>query len=132
MPREGREIHVEGTDHSFSAPVLLRVPVAIWNLIPENAAYSFGASLRLVTPWPITKTQRPKTVWTIYFSLITNKTDILLPKLLETTAFSVIRFNPTPNPRIPMEVSRRLHAIPYSCFRTQQMRNSFKMNSRGH
>jgi uncharacterized membrane protein YjfL (UPF0719 family) len=41
VPINGREIHVEGRWGSFSTLLLLRMPVEVWNLLPENPAYSF-------------------------------------------------------------------------------------------
>jgi uncharacterized membrane protein YjfL (UPF0719 family) len=41
VPISGREIHVEGLWGSFSTLLLLRMPVEVWNLLPENPAYSF-------------------------------------------------------------------------------------------
>jgi hypothetical protein len=40
-PSEAEKIHVEGKYDSFSTLLLLRMPVSIWNLLPENPAYSF-------------------------------------------------------------------------------------------
>jgi len=40
-PPEAKDIRIEGTYDSFSTLVLLRMPVTIWNLLPENSAYSF-------------------------------------------------------------------------------------------
>lgn len=41
VPINGHEIHVEGRWGSFSTLLLLRMPVEVWNLLPENPAYSF-------------------------------------------------------------------------------------------
>jgi hypothetical protein len=41
LPVECKDIKIEGVYRSFSTLVLLRMPVAIWNLLPENLAYSF-------------------------------------------------------------------------------------------
>jgi Protein of unknown function (DUF2838) len=40
-PRNGRDIHVEGRWDSFSTLFLVRMPVEVWNLLPEHPAYSF-------------------------------------------------------------------------------------------
>jgi hypothetical protein len=40
-PSEAEKIHVEGRYDSFSTLLLLRMPVSVWNLLPENPAYSF-------------------------------------------------------------------------------------------
>jgi Protein of unknown function (DUF2838) len=40
-PANGRGIHVEGRWESFSTLLLLRMPVHVWDLLPENPAYSF-------------------------------------------------------------------------------------------
>ena len=40
-PPEAKSIHIEGSYDSFSTLILLRMPVAVWNLVPENSAYSF-------------------------------------------------------------------------------------------
>jgi hypothetical protein len=37
----GRDIRVEGTWDSFSTLILLRMPIEVWNLMPEHPAYSF-------------------------------------------------------------------------------------------
>jgi hypothetical protein len=42
-PPEARDIRIEGVYDSLSTLVLLRMPVALWNLLPENPAYSFVA-----------------------------------------------------------------------------------------
>jgi hypothetical protein len=41
LPEQGKAVHVEGKYESFSTLLLLRMPVAMWNLLPENPAYSF-------------------------------------------------------------------------------------------
>lgn len=41
MPSDGKDVHVEGRWDSFSTLVLLRMPVAIWNLLPDSPAYDF-------------------------------------------------------------------------------------------
>ncbi|KAE9371524.1 hypothetical protein N431DRAFT_304521, partial [Stipitochalara longipes BDJ] len=41
VPVNGRDIHVEGRWDSFSTLMLLRMPIEVWNLFPENPAYSF-------------------------------------------------------------------------------------------
>jgi hypothetical protein len=41
MPSDGKDVHVEGRWDSFSTLVLLRMPVAVWNLLPDNQAYDF-------------------------------------------------------------------------------------------
>jgi hypothetical protein len=40
-PPECKDVKIEGRYDSFSALLLVRMPAAIWNLLPENAAYSF-------------------------------------------------------------------------------------------
>jgi hypothetical protein len=40
-PPEAQEIRVEGIYDSFSTLLILRMPVAVWNLLPENPSYSF-------------------------------------------------------------------------------------------
>jgi len=40
-PLEAEDIHVEGKYGSFSTLLLLRMPISIWNLLPDNPAYSF-------------------------------------------------------------------------------------------
>jgi len=40
-PAQGREIHIEGKYDSFSTLLILRIPVAVWSLIPDNPAYTF-------------------------------------------------------------------------------------------
>lgn len=40
-PINAHDIHVEGRWGSFSALLLLRMPVEVWNLLPANPAYSF-------------------------------------------------------------------------------------------
>ena len=52
MPSDGKDVHVEGRWDSFSTLVLLRMQVAVWNLLPDNQAYDFVgfvASENLVT-----------------------------------------------------------------------------------
>jgi hypothetical protein len=41
LPAEGKDIKIEGVYRSFSTLLLLRMPVAIWDLLPGNPAYSF-------------------------------------------------------------------------------------------
>ena len=41
MPSDGKEVHVEGRWDSFSTLPLLRIPIAVWNLLPDNEAYGF-------------------------------------------------------------------------------------------
>ncbi|TVY67519.1 hypothetical protein LSUE1_G007091 [Lachnellula suecica] len=41
LPSEGTAVHVEGKYDSFSTLLLLRMPIAVWNLLPGNPAYSF-------------------------------------------------------------------------------------------
>jgi len=41
LPAEGKDIHIEGQYHSCSTLLLLRLPVAVWNLLPPDPAYSF-------------------------------------------------------------------------------------------
>ena len=40
-PPECKDVKIEGRYDSFSTLLLVRMPVATWNLLPENAAYSF-------------------------------------------------------------------------------------------
>jgi hypothetical protein len=40
-PDDVSDIHVEGAYQSFSTLLILRIPVAVWNLLPDNLAYSF-------------------------------------------------------------------------------------------
>jgi hypothetical protein len=41
FPAEAQGIKIEGVYESFSTLLLIRLPVAIWNLLPQNPAYSF-------------------------------------------------------------------------------------------
>jgi hypothetical protein len=41
LPPEAKEIKIEGIFGSFSTLLLLRIPVGVWDLLPENPAYSF-------------------------------------------------------------------------------------------
>lgn len=41
FPAEAQKIKIEGIYESFSTLLLIRFPVAIWNLLPKNPAYSF-------------------------------------------------------------------------------------------
>ena len=41
FPSEAQTIKIEGIFESFSTLLLVRIPVAIWNLIPDNPAYGF-------------------------------------------------------------------------------------------
>ena len=41
FPAEAKDIKIEGVYSSFSTLLLVRMPVAIWSLLPENQAYSF-------------------------------------------------------------------------------------------
>jgi hypothetical protein len=41
VPEEGVDIRIEGRYDSFSTLLLLRMPIAVWNLLPEHPAYSF-------------------------------------------------------------------------------------------
>ncbi len=40
-PVDVKDIHIEGAFASFSTLLLLRVPVAVWNLLQSNSAYTF-------------------------------------------------------------------------------------------
>jgi hypothetical protein len=40
-PFDAKDIHVEGKYLSFSTLLLLRMPVSVWNLLPDDSAYSF-------------------------------------------------------------------------------------------
>lgn len=41
LPAEAKDIKIEGMYKSFSTLLLIRMPVSIWNLLPDNGAYSF-------------------------------------------------------------------------------------------
>lgn len=41
LPSEAKDIKIEGIYGSFSTLLLLRVPVIVWNLLPQNPAYTF-------------------------------------------------------------------------------------------
>ncbi len=41
VPGDGVDIHIEGRWNSFSTLLLVRMPIAVWNLLPEHPAYSF-------------------------------------------------------------------------------------------
>jgi hypothetical protein len=41
LPTEAKDIKIEGIYSSFSTLLLLRLPVAVWDLLPANLAYSF-------------------------------------------------------------------------------------------
>ena len=41
LPPEAKDIRIEGIFGSFSTLLLLRIPLEIWDLLPENSAYSF-------------------------------------------------------------------------------------------
>jgi hypothetical protein len=41
LPPEAKEIKIEGIFGSFSTLLLLRIPVSVWDLLPDNSAYSF-------------------------------------------------------------------------------------------
>ncbi|KAF8856020.1 hypothetical protein BDZ45DRAFT_804520 [Acephala macrosclerotiorum] len=41
LPAAGKDIRIEGLYESFSSLVLLRMPVAVWSLLPQNPSYSF-------------------------------------------------------------------------------------------
>ena len=41
IPAEAKDIKVEGVYKSFSTLLLVRMPVAVWDMLPENEAYSF-------------------------------------------------------------------------------------------
>lgn len=41
FPVEAQAIKIEGIYDSFSTLLLIRLPVAVWNLLPKNPAYSF-------------------------------------------------------------------------------------------
>jgi hypothetical protein len=41
LPSEAKGIKIEGIYGSFSTLLLLRVPVIVWNLLPQNPAYTF-------------------------------------------------------------------------------------------
>jgi hypothetical protein len=40
-PPGAKGIRIDGTYDSFSTLVLLRMPVAVWDFLPENSAYTF-------------------------------------------------------------------------------------------
>lgn len=41
MPLEAKDIKIEGVYQSFSTLVLLRLPIVVWDLLPDNVAYTF-------------------------------------------------------------------------------------------
>jgi hypothetical protein len=41
LPAEAKDIKIEGMYKSFSTLLLIRLPVSVWNLLPDNGAYSF-------------------------------------------------------------------------------------------
>lgn len=41
LPAEAKDVKIEGMYKSFSTLLLIRMPVSIWNLLPDNGAYSF-------------------------------------------------------------------------------------------
>lgn len=41
LPAEGKDIKIDGIYQSFSTLLLLRMPVAVWNLLSDNPVYSF-------------------------------------------------------------------------------------------
>ena len=41
LPAEGKDIKIEGLYRSFSTLLLLRLPVTIWDLLPDHPAYGF-------------------------------------------------------------------------------------------
>ena len=41
LPVEGKDIKIEGLYRSFSTLLLLRLPVTIWDLLPDHPAYGF-------------------------------------------------------------------------------------------
>jgi len=43
VPIEAQEIRIEGLYSSFSTLILVKMPVAVWNLLPHNLAYTFVA-----------------------------------------------------------------------------------------
>jgi hypothetical protein len=67
LPAEGQDIKIEGIYRSFSTLMLLRMPVAIWDLLPENPAYSFVGfvtsynMMSTLSPGPIYQEEDPKT-----------------------------------------------------------------------
>ena len=58
LPPEAKDIKIEGIFGSFSTLLLLRMPVAVWDLLSENPAYSFvgfvtSENNAIVEPKPI-------------------------------------------------------------------------------
>ena len=54
-PAECKDIKIDGRYGSFSTLLLLRMPVATWNLLPNNSAYSFvGFVTSENTAWEVT------------------------------------------------------------------------------
>jgi hypothetical protein len=41
LPAEGKDIKIEGAYRSFSTLLLLRLPITVWDLLPDHPAYSF-------------------------------------------------------------------------------------------
>jgi hypothetical protein len=41
LPAEAKDIKIEGVYRSFSTLLMVRMPVTIWNILPDNGAYSF-------------------------------------------------------------------------------------------
>jgi hypothetical protein len=41
FPPEGQDIKIDGIYDSFSTLLLIRIPVAVWDLLPAHSAYSF-------------------------------------------------------------------------------------------
>jgi hypothetical protein len=41
LPKEAQNIHIDGKYDSISTLLILRMPVAIWNMLPSDPAYKF-------------------------------------------------------------------------------------------
>ena len=63
VPANARDIHIEGIWDSFSTLILLRMPIEVWNLLPEHPAYSF---VGFCTSQNLALEQTPSDLYTPY------------------------------------------------------------------
>jgi hypothetical protein len=52
IPPEAKGVKVEAIYEGFSTLVLLSLPITIWNLMPDNPAYSFVGFITLTNKVP--------------------------------------------------------------------------------
>jgi hypothetical protein len=62
-PAECKDVKIDSTYESFSTLLLVRMPVATWNLLPDNPAYSFVGFVKSESKFSQADLSDRKTLW---------------------------------------------------------------------